>query len=66
MSYKLLLFDADHTLFDFDASERKAFQETMTDFDLPYDANLHLSTYKDINAGLWKALEMATITQKRT
>ena len=35
--YYCLLLDADNTLLDFDEAERKALNETFTQFELPVD-----------------------------
>ncbi|MDN5352097.1 MAG: 2-haloacid dehalogenase [Clostridiales bacterium] len=64
MKYELLLFDADHTLFDFDASEREALEKTMRSFGLPYESSVHLSAYKQINTEVWKAFELGEMTQE--
>ncbi|MDU5261744.1 MAG: His/Gly/Thr/Pro-type tRNA ligase C-terminal domain-containing protein [Clostridium celatum] len=37
MKYKVILFDADETLFDFKKSEREAFKNTMIEFNIEYD-----------------------------
>ncbi|MDW7660045.1 MAG: noncanonical pyrimidine nucleotidase, YjjG family, partial [Bacillota bacterium] len=39
MKYKILLFDADETLFDFKKSESIALEYAISDFDIPYDPN---------------------------
>ncbi len=62
--YKILIFDADDTLFDFKKSERVAFENTMTEFDFDYDEEKHFVPYKKINGALWKALDEGKITQK--
>lgn len=56
MSYDILLFDADRTLFDFDASEKLAFFETAPKYGVtPTEENFEL--YKKINNQNWEALE---------
>lgn len=65
MKYKIIIFDADETLFDFKKSERDAFKSTMLEFNIEYDANYHLEVYKDINTVIWKEFEDGLITQKK-
>ena len=65
MKYKIILFDADETLFDFKKAEREAFKNTMTDFGVNYDENHHFNIYKDINTAIWKELEEGLITQSK-
>ena len=54
--YYCLLLDADNTLLDFDEAERKALNETFTQFELPVDADT-VALYDRINKGLWAALD---------
>lgn len=61
--YKFLIFDADHTLFDFDQAEKDAIEKLMMDFGFTKDPSL-LSIYKDINHILWKNYEKNLITQE--
>jgi YjjG family noncanonical pyrimidine nucleotidase len=60
MTYATVLFDLDHTLFDFDASEALAFAGALAvagiDDPLP-----HLATYRRLNAALWAAAERGEI-----
>ena len=65
MKYKVILFDADETLFDFKKSEREAFKNTMLECKVDYDENYHFSTYKEINTAIWKELEEGRITQEK-
>ena len=65
MKYKVILFDADETLFDFKKSEREAFKNTMIEFNIEYDENYHFSAYKEINTAIWKELEEGLITQEK-
>lgn len=48
MKYKVILFDADETLFDFKKAEKEAFKNTMIEFNIDYDENYHFSTYKEV------------------
>lgn len=63
MKYKVLLFDADETLFDFKKSERIALELAVSDFDIPYDQAHHLKIYETINSAIWKEFEEGKITQ---
>lgn len=56
MAYSHLLFDFDHTLFDSDASEVAAFDDTMRSFGLD-DPAPHFPTYQRINMALWTAAQ---------
>ena len=61
--YKVLLFDADRTLFDFDKGETLALSEAL--LELPVTASPEmLSAYKEINDSLWKALERGEIDRE--
>ena len=64
MKYKVILFDADETLFDFKKSEREALKNTMLKFNINYDESYHLKIYKEINSVLWKEFEQGLITQE--
>jgi 2-haloacid dehalogenase len=59
--YDTLLFDFDHTLFDSDASEALAFEETLKDFGVT-EPQHHFSMYQQINQALWVAVETGTIS----
>lgn len=65
MKYKIIIFDADDTLFDFKKSEREAFKNTMEEFNLEYDENYHFKVYKEINNTLWKDFELGIIPQEK-
>lgn len=65
MKYKVILFDADETLFDFKKTEREAFKNAMIDFGVDYDEGYHFSIYKEINTAIWKELEEGLITQDK-
>ncbi len=64
MSYEIIIFDADETLFDFRESEREAFKNAMIQFNIEYDENYHLKIYQAINTDIWKEFEDGLITQK--
>ena len=63
MNYKIIIFDADETLFDFKKAEKEAFRETILEFGINYDESYHFETYKIINNNIWKELEQGLITQ---
>jgi 2-haloacid dehalogenase len=54
--YSTLLFDLDHTLYDSDESERRAYAHTTATFGLD-EPDLHFATYVDINRAMWAAVE---------
>lgn len=64
MNYKVIIFDADQTLFDFKKSEEHTLQKTMLEFNIDYDKEYHLPQYKIINSAIWKELEQGFISQK--
>jgi len=64
MKYEWLLFDADGTLFDYDAAEKSALTATFTAFSLPYTEDV-LYTYREINDQMWRAFEAGKITQEK-
>ena len=63
MKYKYLLFDADNTLFDFDAAEEWAFARMCREQDLPCSAESY-RLYHQINDRLWKELEQGLCTKE--
>jgi 2-haloacid dehalogenase len=63
MKYKIILFDADDTLFDFHRSEKHAFEQTVRAFGIPYDESFHLKAYREVNAAIWKEFEDGRIAQ---
>ena len=62
--YKFLIFDADHTLFDFDKAEKEAIDKVMMDFGIAKNPSLLLE-YKKINHHLWERYEKNEITQDK-
>ena len=60
MDYQWLLFDADGTLFDYDAAEVKALSGTFKQMGLLYTDDV-IDIYHKINLGLWKQFEAGTI-----
>ena len=62
--YTTILFDADDTLLDFDKDETYALKKVMTHYGIPV-TDKNISTYKEINLGLWKALERGEIDKPK-
>lgn len=62
-NYDYVLFDADNTLFDFDAAEHHALTATLTQFSLPVDESVRLQ-YHNINTALWAAHERGEIARE--
>jgi len=65
MKYKVILFDADETLFDFRMSEKLALKGALSDFGIKYDENYHLKIYMELNTAIWKEFEEGRITQEK-
>ena len=63
MKYEFLLFDADHTLFDFKTGEYYALKEALEYYNLP-SSDEHIGRYSDINVKYWKMLERGEIDKK--
>lgn len=61
---KICLFDADGTLFDFDAAEERALDMLMEYCKITEKQNA-LDVYQKINHALWKKLEEGTVTMER-
>ncbi|MFW5728552.1 MAG: YjjG family noncanonical pyrimidine nucleotidase [Spirochaetota bacterium] len=61
--YRVLLLDADGTLFDYDRAESHAFAATCADLSLHYREADHLPAYRRINSELWRALERGEVDQ---
>ncbi len=61
--YKYLLFDADNTLLDFDAAEKCAVKETLTESPIGYSEEIY-SRYHIINDEEWKKLERGETTRE--
>ena len=63
-NYKWLLFDADHTLFDFDAAAANALRNTFATFGYEFLPEYE-AVYQTINTQIWKAFERGEISSKR-
>ncbi len=58
--YPIYLLDADETLFDFRRAEREALRRVLERRGVPFTEEL-LLRYREINEGLWRALERGEI-----
>ena len=63
MKYSMLLFDADGTLLDFDATEKKALRNTFAIYGYPFTPEMELR-YQEINHNLWAAYEDGKISRE--
>ncbi len=61
--YKIILMDADDTLFDFEKAETHALKETLKHFDCNIEFNKIQKIYRKINTQLWIDLEHELITK---
>lgn len=64
MKYNVLLFDADGTLFDFDAAERIAFRNVLKEFNHEENYDLWFPIYTFENNKIWEELEQGKISQE--
>ena len=60
--YEYLLFDADNTLFDFEAANHNAFAQTCQYCGLTYSEELY-EFYESINRPLWHQLDKGEVTK---
>lgn len=60
--YPILLFDADNTLFNFDAGNRRAFSEVCRTYHLP-DTDELFRTYEQANTEMWSAFDRGECTK---
>lgn len=63
MKYEILLFDADHTLFDFNKSEYFALKAALDFYSLPSGDDV-IERYSVINVKYWKMLERGEIDKQ--
>jgi len=61
MRYNWLFFDADNTLFDFDAAAKTAFRQMLEQLEIDHIPE-HFAQYKIINARCWRKFEDGQIT----
>lgn len=62
MSYELLLFDLDDTLFDFSITEENSLRNTFTTFGLENGVEKYRESYHAISSVIWTDLEQGRIT----
>ena len=63
-AYNWLIFDADGTLFDYDAAEMSAFTATLSQYGNAYSEAVH-QAYITINAQLWQEFENGQVSSQR-
>ncbi|MFP4430944.1 MAG: YjjG family noncanonical pyrimidine nucleotidase [Spirochaetota bacterium] len=63
MAYRLLIFDADNTLFDYDRGEAYALSLAFRDQKLVFHQETMVSLYRRINKSIWRAFEAGEIPQ---
>lgn len=63
-NYRNLLFDLDDTLLDFGAAEKQALPKIFETLGVALTDEVR-AKYKEINTGLWQALEEGTITREQ-
>ncbi len=61
MKYKILLFDLDNTLLDFNANEKVSLNKLFSAHNIPLTDEV-MATYQSINRGLWESYEKGEIT----
>jgi 2-haloacid dehalogenase len=61
--YRIFLFDADETLFDYKKAERTALEAAFAKFCLPFTEQTRRD-YREINNGFWKAFERSEVTKE--
>ncbi|MEN0006764.1 MAG: YjjG family noncanonical pyrimidine nucleotidase [Bacteroidota bacterium] len=62
-TYDWLLFDADNTLLDFEATQEFGLQEMFKDIGIPYQES-YMETYKVVNTAYWSAYEDGKIDKE--
>ncbi len=62
--YKIILLDADGTLFDYDEAEKYALEQTLKKYNFNGDLIKIRKRYRNINAKLWDELEKGKITKE--
>ena len=64
MAMKVILWDIDGTLLDFEAAEKVAIRQCFSEFKLGECTDEMLQAYQIINRGYWKRLEKGDISKK--
>lgn len=62
--YEWILFDADNTIWDFDAAEASALERTLLERDLEWSEEV-LGTYRLINRAAWADYEAGTLPKEQ-
>ncbi|MGB3800517.1 MAG: hypothetical protein WA952_11950, partial [Lewinella sp.] len=62
--YTWLLFDADNTIWDFDAAEAYALEQTLVERDIRWSTEI-LSTYQLINREAWDDYEKGRLPKEQ-
>lgn len=63
MQYEWILFDADHTLFDFDRASRESLEETLASHGIDPGPE-HWTQYDAINKSCWAAFERGEMSRE--
>ncbi len=63
--YKLVILDADNTLFDFSGSEKAALEKLFEKYNHPYEKDKHLKLYKKANMKAWEMFEKKEIEKEK-
>lgn len=63
--FKVILWDVDGTLLDFDRSEKYALRKCFAKFNLNDCTDAMISSYAEINKSYWKRLETGEITKEQ-
>ena len=64
MKYKVLLFDADGTLFDFHKSEQVVFRQLLESLNVEDKYDEYSDIYHRVNSSIWHELEQGLISQE--
>ncbi len=64
MTYTHLLFDLDHTLFDFDKSAEISLEKLIRSFGIAYHPELQ-NTYSQVNRAVWQEFAAGTLPQAK-
>lgn len=64
MKYKLLLFDADGTLLNYNKAEEYSLKSTLDFFNCKYDEKSYLNSYRQIDCEVWNDYQNNIITEK--
>lgn len=61
--YRLLILDADGTLFDYQKAQRYALESLCRELDIPF-SDAHLAAFREANDSVWEAFEQKEITSE--